>query len=99
MNAEALKQDFHKVSHDIKELQEKLKASKNLTYNIDRLQRSSAYMTSKMVNQKEEMVCLMKEKIKQMKKKVKEDEEKISNARETARKVAQIRLVCRILYH
>ena len=56
-------------------------------------------MTSKMVNQKEEMVCLMKEKIKQMKKKVKEDEEKISNARETARKVAQIRQVCRTLCH
>ena len=41
----------------------------------------------------------MKEKIKQMKKKVKEDEEKISNARETARKVAQIRQVCRTLCH
>ena len=96
MNAEALKQYYKKVILGINELQKKLKTSKNLAHNIDRLQQSSSYMTSKMLHQKEDMVCQLREKIEEIKKNVEEEEEKMLNARETACKIGQIRQVTEV---
>ena len=95
MNAEAPKQRISKIIHGIRELRKKIETSKNLTSNIDKLQQSAAYMPSKMLHQKEEMVSAMRKKIKEMKKTVREEKEKISNAKQTVQKIAEIRQVKR----
>ena len=96
MNAEAPKQPIGNVIHVVRDLRNKLETSKNLYSKIDKLQRSPAYMPSKMLHQKEEMVSCEREKIKEMKKKVREDEEKIANAKQIVRKIAEIRQVKRV---